>query len=180
MLRHGRGNAPKDSPLTLQDVLASSLLSELPVALVFGSYTWPPLRAQVGTLEQLAQRYSEGVHFLAVYIREAHPEDGWIIPENRRSGLAVHDPQTDDERRVVASTCAVNLRMRMPMVIDRVDNAVASVYGGWPDRLYLIRSDGRIAYQGGEGPFGFKPEALERAIAEELGERRLTPVPDRV
>jgi hypothetical protein len=39
MLRHGRGNAPKDSPLTLQDVLASSLLSELPVALVFGSYT---------------------------------------------------------------------------------------------------------------------------------------------
>ena len=72
-LRHGRGNAPPDSPLTLQDVLASgeyrnlmtakvaagdvapdfelarldgagtvrlsSLLSEQPVALVFGSYT---------------------------------------------------------------------------------------------------------------------------------------------
>ena len=109
------------------------------------------------------------MHFLAVYIREAHPDDGWIIPENRRSGLAVHDPKTDDERRSVASTCAAELRMRMPMVIDRVDNAVASTYGGWPDRLYLIRRDGRIAYQGDEGPFGFKPEALERAIAEELG-----------
>jgi hypothetical protein len=109
------------------------------------------------------------VHFLAVYIREAHPEDGWIIPENRRSGLAVADPKTNDERRAVASTCAANLQMRMPMVIDRVDNAVASAYGGWPDRLYLIRGDGRIAYQGGEGPFGFKPEALERAIVDELG-----------
>jgi len=116
----------------------------------------------------MAERYRDRVHFLTVYIREAHPEEGWIISENRRSGLAVHEPQTDEERREVASACAVNLRMRMPMVIDQVDNAVASAYGGWPDRLYLIRQDGRIAYQGDEGPFGFKPERLEQAIRREL------------
>jgi hypothetical protein len=108
------------------------------------------------------------VHFLLVYIREAHPEEGWILPENRRSGIAVHEPATDDERRSVASTCALNLEVEMPVAIDGVDNAVASAYGGWPDRLYLIGSDGRIAFQGGEGPFGFKPDALERAIAREL------------
>jgi hypothetical protein len=56
----------------------------------------------------------------------------------------------------------------MAMVVDRVDNAVASAYGGWPDRLYLIRSDGRIVFQGGEGPFGFKPEELERALEREV------------
>lgn len=108
------------------------------------------------------------MHFLAVYIREAHPEDGWIIAENRRSGLAVRDPATDEERRAVASTCAVKLKLDMPMVVDRVDNAVASAYGGWPDRLYLVSRDGRIAFQGGEGPFGFKPEELECAIEREL------------
>jgi hypothetical protein len=108
------------------------------------------------------------VYFLVVYIREAHPEEGWIIPENRRSGIAVHEPATDRERRAVASTCAVNLRISMPTVVDGVDNAVASAYGGWPDRLYLIGSDGRVAFQGGEGPFGFKPEELERAIVREL------------
>ena len=108
------------------------------------------------------------MHFLVVYIREAHPEEGWILPENRRSGVAVHEPKTEEERRVVASACAVNLRMRMPMVVDEVDNAVASAYGGWPDRLYLIRLDGRIAFQGGEGPFGFKPEELAQAIEREL------------
>ena len=102
--------------------------------------------------------------FLVVYIREAHPEEGWILPENRRSGLAVNEPSTDEERLAVASTCAAHLRMRMPMVVDGVDNAVASAYGGWPDRLYLVGRDGRIAFQGGEGPFGFKPEELERAI----------------
>ena len=108
------------------------------------------------------------MHFLLIYIREAHPEEGWIIPENRRSGIAVHEPATDDERRAVASTCAVNLEVSMPVAIDGVDNAVASAYGGWPDRLYLIGSDGRIVFQGGEGPFGFKPDALERAIVQEI------------
>ena len=116
----------------------------------------------------MARRYSDDVFFLTVYIREAHPEEGWIISENRRSGLAVHEPTSDHERQAVASTCAVNLHMQMPMVFDRIDNAVASAYGGWPDRLYLIRTDGRIAYQGGEGPFGFKPALLERAIEREL------------
>jgi Iodothyronine deiodinase len=59
--------------------------------------------------------------------------------------------------------------MSMPTVIDEVDNHVASTYGGWPDRLYLIGTDGRIAYQGGEGPFGFKPEELAHAIDVALG-----------
>ena len=54
--------------------------------------------------------------------------------------------------------------MSMPTVIDGVDNKVAWAYGGWPDRLYLIDADGRIAYQGGEGPFGFKPDELGAAI----------------
>ena len=54
------------------------------------------------------------------------------------------------------------------MVVDGVDNAVASAYGGWPDRLYLVGRDGRIAFQGDEGPFGFKPDELERAIEQEL------------
>ena len=58
--------------------------------------------------------------------------------------------------------------MNMPIAIDRIDNAVASVYGGWPDRLYLIGGNGRVAFQSGEGPFGFKPDELERAIEREL------------
>jgi hypothetical protein len=80
----------------------------------------------------------------------------------------VHEPTTEEQRREVASTCAVGLRMNMPMVVDKIDNAVASAYGGWPDRLYLIGRDGRIAFQGGEGPFGFKPDELEDAIEREL------------
>lgn len=80
----------------------------------------------------------------------------------------MHEPTTDEERRTVASTCAKKLELSIPTVVDGLDNAVASAYGGWPDRLYLVARDGRIAYQGGEGPFGFKPQELERAIEREL------------
>jgi hypothetical protein len=120
----------------------------------------------------LAERFRSDVHFLTVYIREAHPEEGWILPENRRSGLAVHEPRTDAERQEVALSCAVGLRMRMPMVIDGADNAVASTYGGWPDRLYLVGLDGRIAYQGGTGPFGFKPDELADKIEQYLDTKK--------
>lgn len=42
-----------------------------------------------------------------------------------------------------------------------------TAYGAWPDRLYLVGRDGRIAYKGGRGPSGFRPEALEEALAAE-------------
>lgn len=122
----------------------------------------------MGTLDALADRYRDRVSFLAVYIREAHPEEGWILPENRRSGVAVEEPKSSQARRGVAAACAANLRLQMPMVVDGIENAVASAYGGWPDRLYLVDRARRIAYQGGEGPFGFKPTELGQAIEREL------------
>jgi hypothetical protein len=119
----------------------------------------------------MAARYRGRVSFLAVYVKEAHPEDGWVLSENRDAEIAVVDPARDEEREAVAASCAVALRLNMPMAIDAVDNDVARAYGGWPDRLYLVGADGRIAYQGGEGPFGFKPEELDAAIERELAGR---------
>ena len=123
----------------------------------------------MGALEELAERHDDRVPFLIVYIREAHPEDGWVLADNRRQGIALVDPGNDDARAEVAATCAAQLQTRLPVAVDGVDDAVAVAYGGWPDRLYLIGRDGRIAYQGGEGPFGFDPDDLAVAIDTELG-----------
>ena len=117
----------------------------------------------------MRERYRDRVVFLVVYIKEAHPEDGWVEPTNRRSAIRVVDPTSDEERTAVAQTCAVRMRIQIPVAVDAVDNRVASAYGGWPDRLYLIGRDGRVAFQGGEGPFGFKAAELEAAIERELG-----------
>jgi hypothetical protein len=108
------------------------------------------------------------VAFFVIYIKEAHPEDGWVLTPNRQEGIRLRDPTSASERAGVARTCATRMRVRIPVLLDRPDNRVARLYGGWPDRLYLVGRDGRIAFQGGEGPFGFEPRLLEAAIQREL------------
>jgi hypothetical protein len=119
-------------------------------------------------LHDLAEKYSDRVAFYIVYIREAHPEEGWVLEFNRDEDIAVDDPTTDDERHDAAVSCALRLKIRIPVVIDKMDDAIARAYGGWPDRLYLISTDGRVAFQGEEGPRGFQPADLEEAIEREL------------
>ena len=113
-------------------------------------------------------RFRDRVAFFVVYIKEAHPEDGWVLTNNRDDGIRVVDPTTGAERTAVADACVLHSALRIPVLIDGLDNAVASAYGGWPDRLYLIGRDGRVAFQGGPGPFEFTPELLAEAIEREL------------
>ena len=123
----------------------------------------------MGELEELHERHVGEVAFFIVYIREAHPEDGWVLADNRRDEIAIDDPETLDGRAEAAAACALRLQTAIPILLDDVDDAVASAYGGWPDRLYLIGRDGSVAFQGEVGPFGFKPEELAHAIEVELG-----------
>lgn len=116
----------------------------------------------------MAERYGDRVEFCVVYIREAHPEDGWVLNVNRDLDISVTDPTTDDERHDVAVTCALRLKIRMPVVIDAIDDEIARAYGALPDRLYLIGKGGRVAFQGAPGPVGFRPKDLEAAIEAEL------------
>lgn len=119
-------------------------------------------------LHGLWEKYRDRVEFFVVYVREAHPEDGWVLEANREAGIALGDPETGDERAAVAAACATHLAIRIPILVDEADDAVARRYGGWPDRLYLVGRDGRVAFQGDEGPQGFDPAALETAIEREL------------
>ena len=114
------------------------------------------------------ERYGDRVAFFIVYIREAHPEDGWVLAENRREEIALADPTSLEERAGAAEACVLRLETRIPVALDGVDDAVALAYGGWPDRLYLIGRDGRVVFGGERGPDGFRPEELEAAIEAHL------------
>lgn len=80
----------------------------------------------------------------------------------------IADPTTEFERFQVASTCVADLDISIPCVIDEMGNGTAAAYKGHPDRLYVVGLDGRIAYRGGPGPMGFKPDDMEVALREEL------------
>jgi hypothetical protein len=115
-------------------------------------------------LEELHRRFGEQVEFFVVYIREAHPSDEWQVEVNEREGVVFAQPKSIDERVEVAHVCALRLELSIPTLIDDMENSTDKKYYALPDRLYLVGRDGRIAYRGAPGPFGFVAVELERAI----------------
>ena len=101
-----------------------------------------------------------------VYIREAHPSNRWQMSSNVRDGVIFADPTSDEERSEVAGACVRKLNLEIPAVIDNAQNTTEAAYTGWPDRLYVIGADGRVAFKSQAGPFGFHPEGVEDALGK--------------
>ena len=76
----------------------------------------------------------------------------------------IFQPKTLEERSKVARTCCSALNITMPMVVDDLNDRIGHAYSGMPDRLYVIDAQGRIAYKGGRGPFGFKPAEMQQSL----------------
>lgn len=100
-----------------------------------------------------------------IYCREAHAIDG----ERPMFNAIVEEPVSTAERNQVAADFVEQLGIKMPTLLDKIDDKTGTDYAAHPDRLYLIGRDGRVAYAGGRGPSGFKPDELQAAIRSELG-----------
>ena len=106
--------------------------------------------------------------FLVVYITEAHPSDVWQMQSNIKDQVVFSSPKNEEERALVAGACVRKLGIEFPAVLDEFGNSTERAYTGWPDRIYLIDLQGRVAYKSPPGPFGFKPEQLGAALAQTL------------
>ena len=66
--------------------------------------------------------------------------------------------------------------IKMPVVIDGIDDSIASAYGALPDRLYLIAQGGQVTFQGEPGSWGFDPAAqggkLDRDVLDAISTTR--------
>lgn len=131
-------------------------------------------------LHELYEQYHEQVQFLSIYIREAHPKDGWWLGRRLtrrlfrayapKASMDHYDPQTMEERRAVAGECETALQYGIRTYVDEMDDRVNKAYAAWPTRLYLIGLDGRVVYAGGLGPYDFRPAKLKAAIESYLGQ----------
>jgi type I thyroxine 5'-deiodinase len=88
------------------------------------------------------------------------------MQSNIKDQVVFASPRNEDERGLVAGSCVRKLGIKFPAVLDEFGNSTEQAYTGWPDRIYLIDSNGRVAYKSKPGPFGFKPDLLKAALGK--------------
>lgn len=121
------------------------------------------MKASVG-VNTVHARFKKKAEFLLVYLREAHPSDGWAV----RGWSKVADPTSKRERDRVARRCCKEASFRFTALVDTMEDETAVKWAAWPERLFVVGKDGRVVYAGKQGPWGFWPtDKLKR------GQRRV-------
>ena len=153
-----------------KDITLSKMLGGKPTVLCFGNFTCGPFRSLYPDVDAVYSRFKDKANFVMVYVREAHPTDGWKMDSNARFGVKTAQPKTYDERVEVCTQFQKLIKPGMSVVVDDITDPAGKAYSGMPARLYVIDAQGKIAYKGGRGPFGFKPSEMEQALVMSLVE----------
>jgi Iodothyronine deiodinase len=115
-------------------------------------------------------QYKDRADFLAVYIREAHPTDEWQMKSNLQQNVCYPQPKTLAQRVAIANDFVKRFHFPIPIGIDAMSDVSDHLYGGWPERLYVIEETGKIVYRGGLGPFNYHPAEVSAWLAHRFPE----------
>lgn len=88
------------------------------------------------------------------------------MQSNIRDNVVFASPRNAEERALVGSTCVRELGIKFPAVLDDFSNSTETHYTAWPDRIYLVDQQGRVAYKSMPGPFGFRADELATALSQ--------------
>jgi hypothetical protein len=114
--------------------------------------------------------YKQHVDFLTVYVREAHPTDEWQMKSNVKDDVCYAQPKSLEQRVAIANDFTQRFHYPLPFGIDDMGNVAEHAYAAWPERIYILDENGRIAYRGGMGPFNYHPAEVRAWLAQRYGE----------
>lgn len=93
-------------------------------------------------MRRVKQEFGHRMHMLSIYIAEAHAKDVWPLGDK----VSVLDHKDMDERLAVANQFVADTGYDIPMLVDTMSNEFDDSFAAWPERYYLIRSDGTIEH----------------------------------
>lgn len=125
-------------------------------------------------VEELRKKYRNDAEFAIVYIKEAHTGDEWQLDDNTEGDVIYNQPNSFEARMDLAKTFIDKMDVETPTLVDDIQNTAMACYAAWPERLYVVDTDGTIVYKGDMGPFGFKPEEVESYLEERFAGRGAT------
>jgi hypothetical protein len=91
------------------------------------------------------------------------------MQSNRDEDVLISQHTTLEERLAAAREAVRRLGLTMPVLVDTLDDAVSQAFAAWPERIFVLDAEGRIAYAGGPGPWDFDPDAAATALDRLLG-----------
>ena len=84
---------------------------------------------------------------MIVYIKEAHPVNGWMLYDK---GFHIYEHRNLDERLAAANHMAF-LGLPCPLAIDNMDNTLNYRLQAVDERLAVINGEGRLVWIGKQG-----------------------------
>lgn len=131
-------------------------------------------------MKTLYEAYKDKAVILVVYIREAHPAAPEQTAENADwkviDGTVFYQPKTFDERLKLAETACTFWDLPIPTLVDAMEPSIGGLYLAWPNRTYLLDTDGKIVYHGVKGPRGVNVHEAEMELRKLLGITKGEPV----
>ena len=78
--------------------------------------------------------------------------------------IALH--KTIEDRKAAAEGCAAASALKVPVLLDDIEDTVSKAYSALPERFFILGTDGKVAYSGKRGPRGVDIDALEKRLEE--------------
>ena len=118
-------------------------------------------------MNKIYETYKDRIEFYLIYIREAHPSDGWQVRSNLDDHVEFLEPQNEDARAELANVCQTDLGFNMPMLLDNMSNEGDLKFAALPERLYVLDATGKVCFRGIMGSRGFDVDTWLQAIKEQ-------------
>jgi hypothetical protein len=107
---------------------------------MFGSITNPPARFQLPLWEALQQKFDTNqVRLFMIYGRELHPGD-------QKTYRDYPAPKSEHEKLAYAQE--LGNTVRIPVLVDGLNDAVSDLYGRAPNAAYVVDKDGTLIFRG--------------------------------
>ena len=85
--------------------------------------------------------------------------------------MIIKDHDSMESRIAAATKLKTDLKLMVPIFADSMEGEAERGYAAWPDRIFVIGTDKKIAFRGEQGPRGFNVSDAEQALQKLLAKK---------
>jgi len=97
----------------------------------------------VPVFNELQEQFCGRAAFACVYLSEAHARNQWPVGSSVSEDDA---PTTLQDRMKLARKMIKKTGLRIPIVVDDMDDSFGLTYSAWPLRYYVLGANGDLLY----------------------------------